>query len=62
MFCYDVSCYITCHVMLYNMSCYITCHVTLYNICHVLLYNMCHVMSCYVLLKTESLDNAILEL
>ena len=62
---YDVSSYITC-VMLcyitYVMSCYITCHVTLYNICHVLLYNMCHVMSCYVLLKTESLDNAILEL
>ena len=50
-------CYMTCHVMLYNI-----CHVMLYNICHVLLYNMSHVMSCYVLLKTESLDNAILEL
>ena len=55
-------CYITCHVLLYDVSCYITCHVMLYNICHVLLYNMCHVMSCFVLLKTESLDNAILEL
>ena len=62
-------CYITEQNMLYNM-----CHVMSYNIYHVMLDNICHVrlydiswviyitcaMLCYSLLKTESLDNAIL--
>ena len=53
------------------MVCYIT-YVMLYNMCYVVLYNICYVILCYViqhivnavlyntLLKTESLDNAIL--
>ena len=59
-------CYITC-VMLYNI-----CYGMLYNMCYVVLYNICYVILCFViqhivnvmlynmLLKTESLDNAIL--
>ena len=69
MICYItfVMLYNTCYGMLYNI-----CYVMLYNMCYVVLYNICYVVLCYViehivnvmlynmLLKTESLDNAIL--